>query len=193
MPKWNKITDKEVALVRGLFFATQLSIEAMAPIVGRSFFTVFRVIKDSFSEDVRAARKRVCYRNSRLGQRNPMFGVCGGKHHGYHGGYLGKHGYLITTKPSWYSGRRNKENVFVHHIVACLALGLTEIPAGYQVHHCDSNRLNNNFGNLVVLTMSAHTKLHWALKRGEIEGATTISKESTLKWVEAHGGGVWHR
>jgi hypothetical protein len=72
--------------------------------------------------------------------------------------------------------------VFVHSLVVCENLGLTEIPKGWVVHHCDINPYNNSFDNLVMITMSDHTRLHRYLA-----GATTISKESTLKWVEAHG------
>ena len=88
----------------------------------------------------------------------------------------------MVLKPEWYTGRKKSKHVFVHHIVVCAALGLTEIPKGWVVHHCDENPMNNVFDNLVLMTMTDHGRLHKTL-----ESATTISKESTLKWVEAHG------
>ena len=74
---------------------------------------------------------------------------------------------------------------FLHHLVMCEHLGITEIPRGYCVHHCDFNPHNNDIGNLVLLTVGEHSALHQALA-----GATTISKESTAKWLEAHRAGI---
>lgn len=193
MPVWNKITDSEVQEVRRLFLNTSCTIEQIAGLIGRSMLTVHRIIKDEFTTEERRMRKSVCYRNSKQGAKNPYYRKYGMRTPSYKGGSISKNGYLIVCRPVWYTGRATHANVFAHHVVACLGLGLTEIPAGYQVHHCDGNKLNNWFNNLVLLTMGAHTKLHWAFKKGLIEGATTISKESTLKWVEAHGGGAWHR
>jgi hypothetical protein len=35
------------------------------------------------------------------------------------------------------------------------------IPGGYDIHHIDGNKLNNDLSNLVALTKSEHTKLHY--------------------------------
>ena len=106
----------------------------------------------------------------------------GYKHHSYKGVVADGRGYWMVLKPEWYTGRKKSKHVFVHHIVMCAALNLTEIPKGWVVHHCDENPENNVFDNLVLMTITDHGRLHKTL-----EGATTISKESTLKWVEAHG------
>ena len=34
------------------------------------------------------------------------------------------------------------------------------IPEGYEVHHKDSNHLNNSLDNLVIVTRSTHRRLH---------------------------------
>ena len=34
------------------------------------------------------------------------------------------------------------------------------LPKGYEVHHIDMNKLNNDINNLAVLTKSEHAKLH---------------------------------
>lgn len=41
-----------------------------------------------------------------------------------------------------------------------------KIPKGYEVHHIDLNKINNNIDNLMLLTPSEHTKLHSDLKNG---------------------------
>ena len=71
----------------------------------------------------------------------------------------------------------------MHHVVVCLEMGLTGIPAKWCVHHCDEDPHNNDFSNLVLLMMSDHMSLHQRV----LKGATTMAKASTLKWVEAHG------
>ena len=90
--------------------------------------------------------------------------------------------FFKEIEPDWYTGRKGSKHVFSHHVVVCEALGLTAIPKGWVVHHCDENPYNNDFSNLVLLTVADHARLHAALK-----GSTTISKESTLKWVETYG------
>lgn len=35
-----------------------------------------------------------------------------------------------------------------------------EIPKGYQVHHIDENKLNNEISNLQILTALAHKRIH---------------------------------
>ena len=125
-------------------------------------------------------RQRRMYRRSKLGKNNPMTGKTGTAHHNYKGVVSDSKGYLLVAKPDWYTGRKGSKHIFQHHEIVCTEMGLTEIPAGYVVHHCDEDKCNNDFNNLVLMTMGDHAALH-----SELEGATTISKESTLKWVEA--------
>lgn len=40
-----------------------------------------------------------------------------------------------------------------------------EIPKGYQIHHIDENKANNNISNLQCLTASDHQLLHWQKPR----------------------------
>lgn len=111
-----------------------------------------------------------------------MQGKHGKLHHNFTPVVSDAKGYLMVLKPDWYTGRKGSKHVFQHHVVVCENLGITAIPKGWCVHHVDHNPHNNTFDNLVLCTMSDHTRLHC-----NFEGATTISKESTLKWVETHG------
>lgn len=170
--------------IKELYENTEMTQAQIAEQLGIHWKRVFKYIKQNYSAAERKARKAVRYRNSKLGEANPMHGKCKELHHNYVGEVSDIKGYWMVIKPEWYTGRKRSKHVFVHHVVVCAALGITEIPAGYHVHHCDFNPQNNSFDNLVLLTAGEHTALHAALK-----GATTISKESTLKWVEARRAG----
>lgn len=171
--------------IKELYEETYLTQQQIADRLGIPWKRVFKYIKSNYSSEFRKARKSETYRLSKLGSKNPMKGVFGSQHHNYVGEVSDNKGYMMVLKPEWYTGRKKSKYVFVHHVVVCEALGLTQIERGMCVHHCDFNPLNNSFDNLVLLSMSEHTALHQALA-----GVTTISKESTLKWVEAHRMGL---
>ena len=161
---------------------TSLTIEQIANKLNLSVWKVWKYTKKNYSSEFRKSRKVKNYSSSKQGKLNPMFGKTEQQHHNFVGVVSDNKGYWMQLKPSWYSGRKHSKHVFVHHVVVCENLGLTESPRGWNVHHCDHNPENNSFDNLVLLLLKDHMKLHAALK-----GATTISKESTLKWVEKHG------
>ena len=98
--------------------------------------------------------------------------------------------YIALLKPAWYSGKGFSNDGYVreHILNACKALGISELPKDFVVHHCDGNTMNNSFDNLVVLPSGMHTALHMNLIR---KSATTISKESTLKWLAEARGFTW--
>lgn len=168
--------------IKYLYENTELTQRQIAAKLNVPWKRVFNFIKREYSSAYRKARKAKCYRNSKLGELNPMQGKFGDQHHNFIGVVSDNKGHLMVLKPDWYTGRKRSKHVFQHHVVVCEALGLSEIPRGFHVHHVDFNPLNNEFDNLVLLTQADHMRLHRYLK-----GATTISKESTLKWVEAHG------
>lgn len=168
--------------IKYLYENTELTQQQIAAKLNIPWKRVFNYIKANYSSAFRKQRKAACYRNSKQGALNPMQGKCGVSHHNYQGAVSDSKGYLMELKPEWYTGRKGSKHVFQHHIVVCLRLNLTEIPRGWHVHHCDHDPLNNSFDNLVLIKAGDHQRLHRSLA-----GATTISKESTLKWVEAHG------
>lgn len=168
--------------IKDLYENSDLTQQEIAARLGIPWKRVFNYIKANYSKEYRQSRKAKCYRKSKLGDKNPMRGKTGANHHNYVGLVSDNKGYLMALKPEWYTGRNGSKHVFAHHISVCIGLGITKIPAGWCVHHCDGDKYNNDFDNLVLLTIADHTKLHWVLG-----SATTISKESTLKWAEAHG------
>ena len=160
-------------------------MQTIANMLGTSYKVVFNYVKNNYSPEYRRNRKAKTYRNSKLGDKNPMLGNTLDKHPRYIGAVSDCKGYLMAVKPAWYTGRKKSRHVFVHHLVMCEFMGMTEMPRGYCVHHCDFNPHNNDIDNLVLLTVGEHSSLHTALA-----GATTISKESTAKWLEAHRAGI---
>ena len=173
--------------IKYLYENTDLTLQQIADKTGHSYKQVFNYVKANYTTAHRKTRKAVTYKNSKLGDLNPMFGNFGSKHHRYVGVVGDSKGYLMVLKPEWYTGRKGSKHVFMHSVVVCVDLGITEIPKGYVVHHCDFNPHNNHIDNLVLLTVGEHSSLHTALA-----GATTISKESTTKWLEAHRAGIRH-
>jgi hypothetical protein len=166
---------------------TSMTMQQIAAKLNISLNKVWKYTKKNYSSDYRKSRKVKNYSSSKTGLQNPMFGKIALAHHNFVGIVGDNKGYWMQLKPVWYTGRKHSKHVFVHHVVVCESLGITEIPKGWAVHHCDFNPENNNFSNLVLMKMGDHTKLHQSLK-----GATTISKESTLKWVETYGT-PWRR
>ena len=168
--------------IKYLYENTELTQQQIAAKLGIPWKRVFNYIRDNYSSSYRKQRKAVCYRNSKVGALNPMQGKTGKDHHNFIGVVSDAKGYLMVLKPDWYTGRKGSKHVFQHHVEVCQGLGITSIPKGWCVHHVDNNPHNNSFNNLVLCTMSDHPRIH-----KHFEGATTISKESTLKWVETHG------
>jgi hypothetical protein len=168
--------------IKTLYENTELTLQQIADHTSTSPKQVFNYVARNYSREHRTERKRNSYRKSKTGSLNPMTGKTGSAHHNYVGVVGDSKGYLMELKPSWYTGRAGSKHVFQHHIVVCLSLGITEIPKGWCVHHVNENPHDNTFDNLVLMTLSDHQRLHQVLA-----GATTISKESTLKWVEAQG------
>lgn len=169
--------------IKTLYENTDLTQQEIADRLGIHWKKVFKWIKSNYSTEYRKERKARCYRKSKLGDKNPMCGKTGSLHHNFIGEVSDNKGYLMILKPDWYTGRRGSKHVFLHHVVVCLALGITAIPKGWCVHHCDENPYNNEFDNLILVTLRDHARIHSVL----LKGATTISKESTAKWLEVHG------
>ena len=70
----------------------------------------------------------------------------------------------------------------VHSILMWTKFGYRDTKI-WDIHHLDENKLNNNINNLVFLTHSKHTSLHFKnVKKGN------LSEEHKKKLSEAHKG-----
>ena len=146
--------------VRDLYENTNMTIHEIRDDVSLRSATIYQILTKFYSEKYRSDRKRRMYRNSKLGEKNPMLGKSGEQHPRYKGLVEDGNGYLMCVKPDWYTGRAGSHHVFYHSVVMCEALGITEIPKGFVVHHIDRNKKNNDISNLALISVSGHSKLH---------------------------------
>lgn len=161
---------------------TEFTIQKIADTIGSTYKIVSTYINKNYSKEYRALRKKKSYRTSKLATNNPSYGKYGKNSLKYKGIISDNKGYELIIKPEWYTGRINSKHVFYHHVVWCEHHNRTQIDKGFVIHHCDFDPLNNDISNLICMSMGDHNRLHkW------LEGVTTISKESTAKWLEAHG------
>lgn len=149
-----------ISKIKYLFEFSDLTIERIAEEVGLTFKQVYTQISKLYTKEERQIRKKQCYRNSKLGDKNPMRNKCGELHHNYIGDISDGKGYELVLKPIWYAGRKGTKHIFKHHLVICEALAIREIPKGWCVHHIDGNKVNNKLENLALMTTSAHNRLH---------------------------------
>ena len=136
------VSESDIQLVCKLYSTTDITMKQLCKEAKLENYTVQKILNDNFTEEYRNTRK------SRIRRHSDSAVTVDGQ------------GYLMVKKPEWYTGRKGSDYVFLHSVVMCEALGLTEIPAGYVVHHIDRNPHNNDISNLCLLTISAHSKLH---------------------------------
>ena len=73
-----------------------------------------------------------------------------------------------------------------------------KIPKGYDIHHIDGNRLNNDISNLIMLTPSEHHKLH-ANNMTEEQKAVRdrnldlYARPKACEWHGSEEGRGWHK
>jgi hypothetical protein len=165
-----EFSEDEIATILYLFEVEKVSIQNIARTIHAKSVRVAEFLKSRYPQEVIDKRTSDLKRVSKLGDKNPMCGKCGKDHHNYIGQVSDGKGYLMMLRPDWYTGRKHSKHVFVHSVVMCEHIGLTEIPKGFVVHHIDGNKLNNDIDNLALLTNGAHSKLHqMQLKMGKMQ------------------------
>ena len=70
-------------------------------------------------------------------------------------------GVKYTKRVNGYYGRTNQDRSFLHRDVWESANG--QIEDGFDIHHIDGDKTNNDLSNLELLLMSENTKKHHAI------------------------------
>ena len=156
-----KVIDEEVIqLVCGLYANTHMRMQDIVKEAKLENYEVKQILNDNFSEEYQNRRKSKLYSLSKQGDKNRVKSRTGASHPRYKGLVDDGNGYLMVVKPEWYTGRPGSDYVFYHSVVVCEALGLTEIPKGFVVHHIDCDKHNNDISNLALMNVSGHGRIH---------------------------------
>ena len=158
--KRKPISQDKIQLVCNLFLNTNNTLQDIVKESRLEYWEMQNILNDNFTEEQQKARKRKLYSLSKIGTKNPMKDKCNIEHPRYKGIVDDGNGYLMCLKPDWYTGRIKSKYVFVHSVVMCEYLGITEIPKGFCVHHINGDKKDNDISNLALLNISAHSKLH---------------------------------
>lgn len=72
-----------------------------------------------------------------------------------------------------------------------------KIPEGYEIHHIDLNKSNNDISNLQLLTIAEHKKLHADLLTSEQrnwrrDNMNKVARPQAIKWHKSEVGSEWH-
>jgi hypothetical protein len=110
--------------------------------------TVYRILREEVPKDRLKLLRSANHHASKMGAKNPMFGVRKQVEAILRRGYR----YLWQHETNDYTPE--------HRLLLMAALGISEWPTGWEVHHIDSNTLNNNLNNLAIVTKTGHQLLH---------------------------------
>lgn len=72
-----------------------------------------------------------------------------------------------------------------------------KIPSGYEIHHIDFDRNNNDISNLQLLTKKEHKKLHADLlteqqREWRRENLERTARPKAIEWHKSGEGSKWH-
>ena len=129
-----------------------LTVTSIAEELKTTHQTVGVALKRALSPEEYRALKAVRYSASKTGEKNPMLGKTGDQHPNWQGECEDGRGYLTCL--------HNGQRVFVHRKVMMEALGLSELPPSWVVHHIDGNPKNNTLDNLALATKAGHNAIH---------------------------------
>lgn len=72
-----------------------------------------------------------------------------------------------------------------------------KIPSGYEIHHIDFDRSNNDISNLQLLTREEHRKIHAELlteqqREWRRENLERTARPKAIEWHKSEEGKKWH-
>ena len=136
-----------------LIETTLLTYDEIANQLNTSQTYVWRYISRTYSKEFMKERKTRVLIDKRSNRA----------YHETYGGWIGEGGYVFISQPEWYTARTKipgQSKVRLHRVVMCEYLGLSELPEGFEVHHIDKDKTNNDIHNLCVVTRKGHRQLH---------------------------------
>lgn len=145
-----------------------LTLAALAELLETKESNVRVVLQTHMPAAEFTAQKALRYSISKEGEKNPMRGKSGEQHPRWVGEVSDSKGYTTQL--------HNGERQFTHRVVMANALGLLKLPEELDVHHIDSNPLNNALDNLALVTKAGHKTIHSL----QLINATEKSRRSTL-------------
>jgi HNH endonuclease len=111
-----------------------------------TYGTVRKALELSIAPEEYDRLKRAYYSRSKTGNMNPMYGAKTAAER------ILRTGRLASWNGNGYTMK--------HRTIMMKALGLSAWPEGWEVHHIDGDKLNNELDNLALVTKSGHQKLH---------------------------------
>ncbi len=147
------------------FWKTNITLFKIAKILQCRQPTVKQIFTEEFGKEEVIKRSKRLYKQSKLGNKNPMKGKFGENHPNWKSRSTDKKGYFTVVKPTWWAGDNKGNRVFEHHVICCKKYGLTSIPKGFEIHHVDNQGENNSPDNLLLIEKVAHRKLHQILRK----------------------------
>lgn len=120
----------------------------VAAMTGQTHATVGVIVRETVPPEQLKILKVANYSKSKMGAKNPMFGVKKQVEAILRSGYR----YLWVGKPEEYAPE--------HRLVLMQEFGLTTWPQNWEIHHIDGDKLNNSLDNLAIVTKVGHQKLH---------------------------------
>ena len=108
---------------------------------------------------------------------------------------------VISDTEQYFDGKRYKlhgkyfgrSNARLHRVVWSYHHG--SIPPGYEIHHKDEDRSNNQIENLEILERSKHRAMHAAKESSKAKARRNIRKgvDAARKWHGSPEGIKWHK
>ena len=101
-----------------------------------------------------------------------------------------KTGYYLASRQ--YQGKRKRLHVFIWEYFN------GQIPKGYEVHHKDHNKSNNEISNLELLSESEHKNIHSVemtqeQRKQRADNLELKARVKAIEWHKSEKGRDWHK
>lgn len=97
-----------------------------------------------------------------------------------------------TAQGYWCSGKSKRLHVYVWEQFH------GKVPDGYDIHHEDGNKDNNDIHNLICVNREDHHKYHAMMmtdeqKQGRIDRLEKFARPKATEWHKSEEGRSWHK